>query len=431
MGERFWEFLGQLLRGGLWYILLLFNGYVLYRLAAPFLFMRKNWWWRAILLLLFAGSSGMVIWVGDPNLLYTLPVFLAVFFLCTRGDWVGRLTMCLVFFCLVMSVCALLDTYLEFSGVYDIVTRLARPLMFGVLYLLLRRRLPEEPVSLSHRLWRLVLGLSAMPFCALAAVVLLTYTKYDSPAAYSQAMNLGMVVLPFVLLTSVMLLRAILVLSDHEKLERSSQLASMREIYYQGLCHQERQVRTLRHDLRNHLTVIRGRLEQGDTAGALSYLEELSGSAALRGTQRICDNSTANAVLTAKAEALRQSGVEPDFVVSLPENLPLADTDLTALLGNALDNAAEGIQGAAEPRVSVRCKVDKGLFMLRVENSIGTPVKPDLSTTKADKSAHGFGLPGMQEIAVRYGGTLSAKTQGKQFELLVCIPVGGHNAGTI
>ena len=101
----------------------------------------------------------------------------------------------------------------------------------------------------------------------LAAVVLLTYTKYDSPAAYTQAMNLGLVVLPFVLLTSVMLLRAVLVLSDHEKLEQSSQLASVREVYYQGLQQQECQVRTLRHDLRNHLTVVRGRLEQGDTAG--------------------------------------------------------------------------------------------------------------------------------------------------------------------
>ena len=111
MGERFLEFLRQLLGGGLWYVLALFNGYVIYRLTAPFLSVRKRWWWRAVLLLLFTGSSGMVIWVGDPNLLYTLPVFLAVFFLCTRGDRVGRLTMCQIVFCLVMSVCALRETY--------------------------------------------------------------------------------------------------------------------------------------------------------------------------------------------------------------------------------------------------------------------------------------------------------------------------------
>lgn len=331
--------------------------------------------------------------------------------------------MCLVFFCLVMSVCALLDTYLGNLDNYDVLTRLARPVVFGGLYLFLRRRLPAEPVALSPRLWRLMLGLSIMPFCALTAVVLLTYTKYDSPAAYTQAMNLGLVVLPFVLLPSVMLLRAVLVLSDHERLEQASQLASVREVYYQGLRQQERQVRTLRHDLRNHLTVVQGRLEQGDTAGALSYLEELSGSPALSGTRRICENDTANAVLTAKAEAMRQAGLTPDFTVTLPEQLPLSDLDLTALLGNALDNATEAAVRAEDKTVSVRCRVQKGLFMLRVENALGEAVAPDFATTKADKTAHGLGLPGMREIAARYGGTLEAGVKAGRFELVVCIPI--------
>ena len=423
MGERFLEFLRQLLQDGLWYVLALFNGYALCRLTVPFLSVRKRWWWQGILLLLFAGSSGMVIWVGDPNLLYTLPVFLAVFFLCTRGDRVGRLAMCLIVFCLEMSVCALMDTYLGNLDNYDVLTRLARPVVFGGLYLLLRRRLPAEPVTLSPRLWRLTLGLAAMPFCALAAVVLLTYTKYDSQAAYVQAMNLGLVVLPFVLLTSVMLLRAVLVLADHERLEQASQLASVREVYYQGLRQQERQVRTLRHDLRNHLTVVRGRLEQGDTAGALSYLEELSGSPALSGARRICENDTANAVLTAKAEAMRQTGLTPDFAVALPERLPLSELDLTALLGNALDNAIEAAVRAEDKTVSLRCRVQKDLFMLRVENALGEAVAPDLATTKADKTAHGLGLPGMREIAARCGGTLEAGVKAGRFELVVCIPV--------
>ena len=79
MGERFLEFLQQLLQSGLWYLLSLFNGYVLFRLTVPFLSLRKKWWWRAILLLLFAGSSSMVIWVGDPNLLYTCLLYTSVF----------------------------------------------------------------------------------------------------------------------------------------------------------------------------------------------------------------------------------------------------------------------------------------------------------------------------------------------------------------
>ncbi|HIX90375.1 MAG TPA: GHKL domain-containing protein [Candidatus Agathobaculum pullicola] len=422
MGERFLEWITQLVSNGAWVALILFNGRLIYRLACPFLSIRGKGM-GALLYLLFVGSSGMVIWVGDPNLLYTLPFFLAAFFLCTRGDRIGRLTMCLIFFCLVMSVCAMLDTYLQYVQGYDVLTRLLRPVVFGGLYLALRPQLPAAPVVLSAGLWRLMLGLAAMPFCALAAVVLLTYTKYDSPAAYAQAMNLGMVVLPFVLLTSVLLLRAVLVLADHEKLEQASRLASVREVYYQGLQRQAQQVRTLRHDLRNHMTVIRARLEQGDTDGALYYLDALSESPALQGAQRICANEVANAVLVSKSEAMRQAGLIPDFAVTLPEPLPLFDTDLCAMLGNALDNAMEAAAQAGDKTVIVRCKVQKGLFMLRVENALDREVLPGLSTTKEDPSAHGLGLPSMREIASRNGGTLETSVQDGKFALLICIPV--------
>ena len=42
--------------------------------------------------------------------------------------------MCLILFCLVMSVCALLDTYCgadHWNAHYDVLTRLARPVVFG------------------------------------------------------------------------------------------------------------------------------------------------------------------------------------------------------------------------------------------------------------------------------------------------------------
>ena len=68
---------------------------------------------------------------------------------------------------------------------------------------------------------------------------------------------------------------------------------------------------------------------------------------------------------------MEREGVAADFAVSLPRDLPVADMDLCALLGNALDNAIEGSRGAGERRITIRCKADKGLFMLRVENTLG------------------------------------------------------------
>ncbi len=339
----------------------------------------------------------------------------------------GRLTVCAVFFCMEMSICAILDTYLRSFYSYLVLTRLFRPVIFGGLWLALRRRLPEETVALPRRLWQLVMGLAAMPLCALAAVVLLTYDMYDSPSVHSLSMNLGLAVLPFVFLTSLALLFAILTLADHERLEQARRLANLREVYYQGLQREARQIRQLRHDLRNHLTAVQGMLETGGTQKALDYLEEITGSPALRGTRRFCENEAANVVLASKAEEMERDGLVGDFSIVLPKSLPMMDTDLCALLGNALDNAMESARRTQDRKIIVRCRVEKGLFMLRVENAVSGEVHPSLETTKADKAAHGFGIAGMREIAARYSGTLDARSRAGRFELVACFPleIGG------
>ena len=121
---------------------------------------------------------------------------------------------------------------------------------------------------------------------------------------------------------------------------------------------------------------------------------------------------------------MEREGITLDLAVSLPGELPIADTDLVALLGNALDNAIEGTRGAAERRITLRCKGDKGLFMLRVKNTIGAMPRTGLATTKGDKAAHGFGISGMREIARRYHGTLEAGAREGAFELVVCLFMG-------
>ena len=45
---------------------------------------------------------------------------------------------------------------------------------------------------------------------------------------------------------------------------------------------------------------------------------------------------------------MEQAGVNARFGVSLPKELPLAPTDLCALLGNALDNALEAARRTPE-----------------------------------------------------------------------------------
>ena len=263
-----------------------------------------------------------------------------------------------------------------------------------------------------------------MPLCSLLSVILVARTHYYTNLEVQHfALNLSLTVLPFVFITSLVLLLAIMILSDHEALEQANQMANMRQLYYDGLQREQRQVRTLRHDLRNHLTVVMGLLEQQEHHKAMEYLQNLSESPALHNSQLICENEAANVVLNAKLADIENLELECDYSISLPKTLAILDIDLCALLGNALDNAIEAAQKTNDRRIILRCRTEKGMFMLRVANTMPNDVSEDLSTTKPDKELHGFGIAGMREIALRYSGTLETQTQFGRFELIVALPL--------
>jgi sensor histidine kinase YesM len=428
------EYLLLCFQNWFWLILVFTSGFFLFRIVSAFLAVKPRRGWRIALVLFLGSISDMVIWLGDTNLLFVLLFFFPVLLLASKGDRAGRLTLTVIFFCLIMSVNAVLDTYygpimarFDLDDLYYYSNKFIRLAVWAMLYLAPRKHLPKRPPQLSPRFWRLVLLLAAMPFSSLLAVVLLPFLQsdyiYENGLLHSLTMNIGVAVLPFVFLTSLVLLYAIQVLEEHQRLEEADKLASLRESYYQNLRREEQQVRTLRHDMRNHLTAVQGLLERGETQRAASYLSEIASSPAMGGRRNLCENETANVVLAAKAEDMDQRGLIGDFAVSLPRELSITDTDLCALLGNALDNAIEAAVQAGDKRISVRCRADKGLFMLRVENAVEGEIRPDLSTTKADKSAHGFGLAGMREIAQRCGGSLETRVQGGRFELVACIPL--------
>ena len=339
----------QSLRLLFWMAVSCLNGLFIYKLAVPFILFKEKKWARPILYVLFTGSAGMVIWVGDPNLLFTLLVFFPCFLICTQGDLSQRLSLMLIFFCLIMSVCAILDTYLMHAGAYyDQVTRLLRPVIFGGLYFLLRKRLPPEPPKLSRRLWRLTLGLGAMPFLSIVAVVALSYNIHESLLVQSQALRQGLVVLPMALGSALLLLLALLTLADYERLQQQERLAALREQYYQNLRREQNQVHTLRHDLRNHLAALQGLLEDSQSAKALDYVNQLEASPAFAGSRQLCEHEAANAVLAAKLEEMERLGLLPDVQIALPEQPSINDVDLCQGPGQADLSPLPGGKGCAD-----------------------------------------------------------------------------------
>ena len=318
-------------------------------------------------------------WIGDENLLFFLLAFIGLFLLCYHGTYAARMVVGIMFYLLRAGTGTILDTAFNFfpADAWDwseLISSVLKMLAAALVYLLARKLSPsEKAIELPGRLWGLCALLSLAPL-----IMILSFSIWNSFGR--DQMDVGQyriayTVLPFVFLSALALLIALAVLSRHEVLEQTARLSQMRALYYESLQSGQTQVRTLRHDLRNHLGAVQGLLAQGETEDAQKYLAELTVSPALYGTKHICENELANVVFNCKIEEMERCGLLPDVLVTLPRELSIADTDLCALLGNALDNAIEAGKNAQDKKITVRARADRGMLMLRVKNRFrDTPI---------------------------------------------------------
>ena len=109
MGEflwLFWFYAGA-------FLILAANGFFLYQLCRPFIAFSERTLREGLVAADLCRQQRYGHLDRGPQPALHLPVYFGLFLLCTKGDLAGRLAVCVIFFCLEMSVCALLDSYLQ------------------------------------------------------------------------------------------------------------------------------------------------------------------------------------------------------------------------------------------------------------------------------------------------------------------------------
>lgn len=399
--------------------------YAAFLVLRCFLPLREKRWAGPMLYVGCALLSWTAIYVGDPvNILGILPVFCVVVLLCCTGSPLQRTSVFLVFSAFSLALSALIDSFLYSNPIFwNLVGSFMR---WGFLrlavwfaaYFALRKFAPKRGYELPQKLWVLVDLLTLAPF----STILITVAWKESDTV--RANLAGLLLLLVALLTSLGLLWAVAVLARQQELEQSTRFYEMNRLYYRNLEQEQLQVRRLRHDMANHLQTMAA-LQEPELR---EYLGELVHSPALERGRNFCENRAVNVVLASKKAVMEQNGIEAEIETSVPAKLPLSDAELCALFANSLDNAVEACRKLPEGKrsITVRARTDKGLFVLRVQNpeNEGSRWKNGLPvTTKPDTGSHGFGLSGIREIAVRYGGAAEFTEREGMFTLLVYFPI--------
>ena len=223
----------------------------------------------------------------------------------------------------------------------------------------------------------------------------------------------------------------------YERLAVQGEALRFREQYEQQLKYQVRhlddllarqaELRRVKHDMANQLLALKGYLSAGDVTGGRQYVDTLLESLDAISPSIHTGNTALDAILSTKKALAESRGIAFHLDVQVPEQLVLAPIDQCIVFGNALDNALEACTrvGDDDPVIAFTLRQKGPKLLCKIANT-AQPVT-DLTTHKADKDAHGFGLRNITDTLAKYGSEPIIEQIDGQFILKFVIFVENQN----
>lgn len=193
----------------------------------------------------------------------------------------------------------------------------------------------------------------------------------------------------------------------------------------------EESVRRMRHDLTNHLAIIQGLCDEGNYnevkkyTGRLRHDVSLPGTMTQSGTSILSGNSIADLILRNKMKLCEEKNIKFDFDGLLDRLIDMDAPDLCGLLANAYDNAIEASETTEDAWIRTKIHTTRNFVVIQITNPIANEVtirNGKLSTTKKDKSSHGYGTEIMKRVALKYHGNCTFSGTKEDFTVKITLP---------
>lgn len=187
------------------------------------------------------------------------------------------------------------------------------------------------------------------------------------------------------------------------------------------------QMRSWRHDFHNHLQSMKFLLKEQKYEETRRYLDELEQDLSSVDTMVKSGRLSVDAILNSKLSLAKEAGIRLDVTVYPLPKLGISDVDLTALLGNLLDNAIEACEKIPEERRFIRLYLD--CVGQQLYFSIQNSAKESLSFNERHyisekRGRHGLGMKRVKLLVDKYGGILNLQNEAGVFaaELSFALP---------
>ena len=193
--------------------------------------------------------------------------------------------------------------------------------------------------------------------------------------------------------------------------------------YYQEKLKDEEKVRSVYHDMKNHLLVLQRQINSPETA---EMVEKLQSQVAMYGDYEHTGNDILDIILKEKSETAREKHIALSVTADLNGVDFIEPLDISTIFGNGLDNAIEASEKLPEEQRAILVKAGRvqNFFSVLIENScLQNREYTKQRTTKSDDFLHGFGISNMRKAAEKYDGQLTIKCENEKFTLKILIPI--------
>ncbi len=171
-------------------------------------------------------------------------------------------------------------------------------------------------------------------------------------------------------------------------------------------------MRTLRHDMGNHLMTLKQLYAQGESEEAQAYAAALQEQMQTASCKITSGNPVTDVILSDRKIEMEEKGIAFTCDFHYPADSEINAFDISIILNNGLSNAIEatGREDSPAPHIFLSSYRRKNMYFIEIANSFTGELKTDghngLPTTTKEGEGHGFGLSSIRHAAQKYLGDI-------------------------
>ena len=186
-----------------------------------------------------------------------------------------------------------------------------------------------------------------------------------------------------------------------------------------------RDIRSMRHDMGNHIQTLEHLVAHNNMDDATEYLEHLKNEWDEVSPEIKTGSPVIDVILMEKLREAKERQIRFLSDFHYPHNTKLNAFDLSVLMNNALNNCMENVSGD-DPYISISSFRKNSIFMITIKNSFGGQLNfgdSDLPETTKSGREHGIGLNNIRRVARMYMGDISLEQGNEEVILSIMMQV--------